>query len=626
MYNARIRDSCLGSGYARMKTHFHLPVAACLAAILATTILAVPTRAADDAAGIEFFQKQVRPILSQRCFKCHSHAADNMQSGLTLDSRSGLIEGGESGPAIVPGKPDESLLIQAVRGQDGFEMPPGGRKLSAKDVATLVDWVKRGAPWPDEPPPKASAAPGPRKRKPGPITDEERQWWAFQPIRAAQPPKVMDNRWPQGDLDRFVLAKIEAAGIAPSPPADPTAIIRRVTFDLTGLPPTPTETAAFVAAWKQYQPGKDSVDPYAELVDRLLASPRYGERWARHWLDLVRYADSDGYRIDDYRPRAWHYRDYIIRSLNEDKPYDRFIAEQLAGDELYPDDPDALIATGYLRHWIYEYNARDVRGQWTAIMNDVTDTTADVFLGLGLQCARCHDHKFDPLLQQDYFRLQAYFGSLNPRDDLIAATSAEKDEYEKKLAVWNEKTADLRAEIEEIEGPLRDKAEAGAVKKFPDDIQAMIRKPVPERAPLERQLADLAYRQVYYEWDRLDRNLKGDAKEKLLELRRKLAAFDWQKPEPLRSIMAATDLGPEAAPVLIPKKGQEPIPPGLPTIIEAHPAKIPPLATSTGRRRSTPASTRSASSSPTRSCGTWSITAGSSPRSSTWKTPSRPCR
>ena len=181
-------------------------------------------------------------------------------------------------------------------------------------------------------------------------------------------------------IDNFILARLDAAGLKPADEATRPVLIRRLTFDLIGLPPTPEEIDAFVT--------DKSDDAYGRLVERLLASPRYGERWARHWLDLVRYADSDGYRIDEYRPNAWRYRDYVIRSFNNDKPYDRFVREQLAGDELYPDDPDALVATGYLRHWIYEYNSRDVRLQWSNILNDITDTTADVFLGLGLPGAR----------------------------------------------------------------------------------------------------------------------------------------------------------------------------------------------------------------------------------------------
>ena len=235
-------------------------------------------------------------------------------------------------------------------------------------------------------------------------------------------------------------------------------------FDLTGLPPSPDEVNAFLA--------DDRPDAYERLVDRWLASPRYGQRWARHWLDLVRYAESDGYRQDAYRPGAWRYRDYVVQAFNTDKPYDRFLTEQLAGDELDPDDPELRIATGYLRLGTYEYNQRDVRGQWADILNDITDVTGEVFLGLGIGCARCHDHKFDPILQADYYRLQAFFTPIMPRDDLTAATSAECLESQSKRATWEKAAAGILRQLDAIARPYRDKGTASATAKFPDEIKA----------------------------------------------------------------------------------------------------------------------------------------------------------
>ena len=226
------------------------------------------------------------------------------------------------------------------------------------------------------------------KTKAKEFSAEDRHWWAFQPLRRNEPPKFSNEVWVRNDIDRFVLAQLNSQAMTPAAEADRETLIRRLSFDLIGLPPSPQEIDEFVN-------DKDT-QAYERLVDRLLNSPRYGEHWARHWLDLVRYADSDGYRIDHYRPNAWRYRDYVINSLNNDKPYDRFMQEQLAGDEMFPESPEALIATGYLRQGIYEYNNRDVRGQWDIILNELTDTTGDVFMGLGMQCARCHDHKFDP--------------------------------------------------------------------------------------------------------------------------------------------------------------------------------------------------------------------------------------
>ena len=540
--------------------------------LTAKVTFAAPEKSAPDSGAL--FEKTIRPILAENCFKCHSHAENKFKGGLALDSPASILKGGETGPAIVPSQPEKSLLLQAVRQSGELKMPPKGQLTSAQ-VAAIEQWIKAGAPMPAT----VSSVPNGHAKRTGKITDEDRAWWAFQPIRKTAPAKLADDAWSRNEIDRFILARIRKENLKPSTEAARVALIRRLSFDLVGLPPSPDEVETFV---------KDrSADAYETLVDRLLASPRYGERWARHWLDLVRYADSDGYRIDDFRPNAWRYRDYVIQSFNDDKPYDRFVQEQLAGDELFPGDPAALTATGYLRHWIYEYNLRDVRGQWTTILNDITDTTADVFLGLGLQCARCHDHKFDPILQKDYFRLQAFLAPILPREDLVAATETEKRTHAAKRAEWEKKTASLRAEIESIETKYRNAATKDAIEKFPEDIQAMILKPVSERTALEHQLAELAYRQVYYEYDRLERKLKGEDKEKVIALRKQLATHDALRPAPLPTVLAVSDASRIAPPVFIPKKNGEPIAPGFPTILDDKPAVIPPLPAnldSTGRR------------------------------------------
>ena len=303
---------------------------------------------------------------------------------------------------------------------------------------------------------------------------------------------------------------------------------------------------------------------------------------------MVRYADSDGYRIDHYRPQAWRYRDYVVRSFNEDKPYDRFVQEQIAGDELFPDDPQAIIATGYLRHWIYEYNSRDARGQWTTILNDITDTTGDVFLGMGMRCAQCHDHKFDPFLQKDYYRLQSFFAGLMPRDDLVAMTNTERESHDQQLAVWKEKTSEIRTQMDALESPYRERAKQKAVTRFPEDIQACYDKPQEERTPLESQLADLVHRQVLFDYKRLDRDLSSEDKEKVFALRKELSKHDSFKPDPLSYVLAATALGPEAAPVRIPGHGGDPIAPAFPAIFSEPVPVIAPLPSSTGRRSTLP--------------------------------------
>jgi hypothetical protein len=295
-----------------------------------------------------------------------------------------------------------------------------------------------------------------------------------------------------------------------------------------------------------------SPDAWEKLVDRLLASPRYGERQGRRWLDLVRYAESDGWRQDAYRPHAWPYRDWVIAAFNADKAYDRFLKEQLAGDEIDRNDPELLTATGFLRLGTYEYNQRNAPAQRADILNEVTDVTADVFLGLGMGCARCHDHKFDPLLQRDYYSLQAFFAGTVWRDDLVRATPAEQSAYDAKLRAWEAKTAELRAKIDEIERPYLASLDKNILEKFLPEFTAMWSKPAAERSAYEHQVADLVQRQVIAERALIDGKIKGEKREQWSALKRKLSEFDAEKPKPLAPAFAVTDVGPEAAPSKIP--------------------------------------------------------------------------
>ena len=536
---------------------------------------------AEETLADAFFAQKVLPILQDNCFKCHSHASGKSKGGLLMDSSAAILEGGETGPALVPGKPGESLLLKFIRSTDSQEqMPPKGDRLSEESVRILESWIQAGAAWPKTA--QSTLLPnGPSKRALGGITDEDRKWWAFLPIHEAEVPAPAFPSTGPHPIDRFIESKLASESLQPAPEAERRTLIRRVTLALTGLPPTPGEVDAFVA--------NPAPNAYEQLVDRLLESPRYGERMARMWMDLVRYADSDGYRVDDYRPTAWRYRDYLIQSFNSNKPYDRFVQEQLAGDELFPGDPQALTATGYLRMWIYEYNNRDVRTQWENILNDVTDTTGDVFLGLGMQCARCHDHKFDPILQRDYFALQSFFAGILPRQDRPAATPVDKETYLWKLAKWEEKTLPIQRKIALIEGPHKAKAEKEAVIMFPEDIQELLRKSPETRSAQETQLAALAFRQVEYQWERLERRIKGEQREELSRLHKELGQFDSIKPTPLPSIMSVTDVGSIAPITKIPKKGTE-VSPAFLTVLEtdfpALPAPLnpPEQGFSTGRR------------------------------------------
>ncbi len=534
--------------------------------LLATLLASAGLSRGNDPA----LEKKAKAVLEAHCFRCHSHAANKSKGSLFVDSRSALLKGGESGPAIVSGQPEQSLLIKAIRHvSEDLKMPPKGL-LPAEDIETLTAWVKAGAPL-------AELAAKQPIRTPGKITDEDRRYWAFVPVKRPPLPDVADAAWKANPIDRFIRHRLDKEGLQSAPAAEARALLRRLSFDVTGLPPTPDDLEAFLT-------GNSSVE---KTIDRLLASPHYGERMAQMWLDVVHYAESDGFRLDSFRPHAWQYRDYVVRAFNADRPFDQFVREQIAGDELYPDSVDARIATGYLTHGIYEYNQRNSRGQWSDMLNEITDVTSEAILGLGMGCARCHDHKFDPILQKDYFALRAFFEGLLPSEDLPSVKSATKETYDRQLKIWLAKTATVRAQIEAVEKPERDKAEEGAVVKFPKDIQELLRKPADKRTPHEQQLALLAYRQLAYEFDRLDARIKGDAKTKLLELRKELAKFDADKPAPLPQCQSCRETGREAAPTTIPKKSNlPPIAPGFLTVLGDQAVRLtpPPHQESTGRR------------------------------------------
>jgi hypothetical protein len=368
-----------------------------LAAVLAA---AGEAARADEAA---LFAGRVAPVLRQRCLPCHN--PQKHRGGLDLTTREALLQGGNEGPAVVPGQADPSRLVQLISGP-APRMPKQAAPLTAEEVAAVRTWIDRGAAWPKG---VTLAAEGPKPRV-GP------DWWSLRPLVRPVVPAVRDPGWVRTPLDAFILATLEAKGLRPAPAAERRTLIRRVTFDLHGLPPTPEEVEAFV-----HDPAPDA---YERLIDRLLASPRYGERWGRHWLDIVHYGDTHGYDKDKRRDHAWPYRDYVIRSFNADKPYARFIQEQLAGDVLMPDDPDGVIATGFIAAgpWDFvghvELREGTVEKEKTRLLDrdDMVSNAIGTFLSLTVHCARCHDHKFDPIPQKDYYQLQAVFAGVERGD------------------------------------------------------------------------------------------------------------------------------------------------------------------------------------------------------------------
>jgi hypothetical protein len=360
-------------------------------AFAAILILVGSTRAGDP--GVEFFEARIRPVLVENCYACHSTAAKKQKGGLHLDTRDALRHGGENGAVVVPGKPADSLLLKAVRQSGELKMPPKG-KLSDAVVADLEKWIAMGAPDPRD---VATAG--------KPIGLEEgRKFWSFQPLRR---PVVPERRTPNlksaNAIDRFIRAKLDENHIQPNPPADRRTLIRRVYFDLIGLPPTPYEINAFV--------NDPDSQAYPKLIDRLLASPHYGERWGRHWLDLARFAESSGYEHDNDRPFAYQYRDFVIQALNQDVPFDKFVRWQIAGEELEPTNPLAVKATGFLAAGPMngQVTEREVEPARYEVFDDWVSTIGTAFLGLTVGCARCHDHKYDPISSRDYYNLTANF-------------------------------------------------------------------------------------------------------------------------------------------------------------------------------------------------------------------------
>ena len=362
--------------------------------------------ARDEDALIDFFERKIRPLLIENCFNCHS-ANTNSRGGLRVDDRNGLVIGGGRGPAIVPGHPEKSLLLEAVKKSHAEVKMPPKKELSESQIADLTRWIKDGAAWPKPRVPASITRPNPEYAK------HRKEHWAWQPLKTPSVPGVHDKAWARDDIDRFVLAGLESKGLKPVGDADALTLIRRVTFDLTGLPPTPAQVDDFVTAWDAA--GAKRGEVLEKLVDRLLASPQFGERWGRHWLDVARYGESTGSARNLPYPHAWRYRDYVIDAFNKDTPFDQFIREQIAGDLLpfknQTQRDEQLTATGFLALGVRDVNQRfKVRFVMDNIDEQIDAVTRSV-LALTVSCARCHDHKFDPIPTADYYALAGIFQS-----------------------------------------------------------------------------------------------------------------------------------------------------------------------------------------------------------------------
>ena len=369
-----------------------LPLLFALLACCSTTQLWAAPQDAEQT----FFRNEVVPLLAKRCFKCHG--GKQVKGGLRLNNRAAILKGGESGPSVNLEHFQESLLWNAVNYQE-LEMPPAG-KLPAAELAIFRRWLRDGLAWDQAAVDGASVQPDSP-----PVDALARQFWSFQPVQRPALPELAPTPWSENPIDRFVLARLKSADLTPAPPADPATLLRRIHYDLTGLPPSPEQVRRFLEA--------PSAQAYEDVIDELLASEHYGERWARHWLDLVRYAESNSYERDGPKPNVWRFRDYVIRAFNQDMPYDQFILEQLAGDELPDRTADQLVATGYHRLGIWQDEPVDRKQELYEDIDDLVRTTSEVFLGLRIGCARCHDHKLDPVPQRDYYRFAAFFSGIN---------------------------------------------------------------------------------------------------------------------------------------------------------------------------------------------------------------------
>jgi hypothetical protein len=419
------------------------------------------------------------------------------------------------------------------------------------------------------------------------FTDAQRSFWSFQRVKKPAVPAVKSTQLVSQPIDAFILAKLEEKQLQPNKPADKITLLRRITIDLTGLVPTPEEIQAFTS--------DNSPNAYEKVVDRLLASPAYGERWGRHWLDVARYADSNGYKADETRPDIWRYRDYVIQAFNEDKPFDRFVREQIAGDELYPGDPDALVAMGFNRHYIDETNAAGLVIRRQETLDEITNATATAFLGVTFACARCHDHKYDPILQKDYYRFQAFFANTAFGDGPVPLKDpVARRQYEEQYALWDSKTKAIREEMGQIVEPLRKTKAEGGIKTFEDDVKEAILMDAPKRDPWQQMMYHTASPRIGFDEEpdaRTLRTLKGDASTRYAELKKQLAEFDSLKPKALPRGQYMKDISGTAPPTYIHTRGDpyakgEEVQPGFLSILDPGNPTItpPPGLNSTGRR------------------------------------------
>jgi hypothetical protein len=557
----------------------------CVAALLpAVGSLSLPAWADEAAASTDpfspeqltFFEQKIRPLLIDRCLKCHG--GGKTEGALNLSSREGIVTGGDSGPAIDVDDPAASLLLEAIN-YASYEMPPTG-KLPQEQIDLLTKWVKLKAPMPAG----SIAAPAAVEGHHSPeVNDETRQHWAFQPVQRPQVPAIPDARstrdaqrdhrdWTANPIDTFVLAKLTEAGLQPAPRADRQTLVRRLCYDLIGLPPTPQQVQQFVE--------DDSADAYERLVEKLLDSPHYGEHWARYWLDLVRYAETNSFERDGAKPYVWRYRDYVIRSLNEDKPYDQFLREQLAGDELDEVTAESLIATGFYRLGLWDDEPADPKLAFFDGLDDIAATVSQGFLGLSMNCARCHEHKLDPIPHADYHRFIAFFRNIKHYGVRAEATvyansirevdvPGERESNAAEVAVWQRQVDEIKTILAGIEAEAEQHLVGGEKDDFQDQS---VRYDI-----LRRRAGEI---------------ITKDQWKTYRELSERLTQLERNQPSGLAKVLSVKENGPESPPTHILLRGNpdaegDEVHPGFPSVLSPPDPLIrtPQHGQSTGRRR-----------------------------------------
>ena len=520
---------------------------------------------------VKFFDSEVVELLKTNCLKCH--AGKSPKGSLNLTSREGILHGGDSGPAVDLQNHAASYLIQAIN-YDGYEMPPTGQ-MSPKQIGVLTKWVEMGLPWPKD----LHEIEFEVEVGPPPVNEDTRKFWSFQPVRQPQVPDVQDKG--MNEIDAFVRHKLSAAGLKASPAADARELVRRMHYDLLGLPPEPADLERWAGRISSDEKGKLNQSAITDLVDHLLESPHYGEQWGRHWLDLVRYAETNSYERDGAKPHVWRYRDYVIQAFNDDKPYDQFVTEQLAGDEIAQPTADSLIATGYYRLGRWDDEPADPKQAMYDDLDDIVTTTSQTFLGLTVNCARCHDHKIDPIPQKDYYRMIAFFRNVRrygdrSQESVLAASvmgidrPADAGSYQKALLSYENDMNDAQEQLSRIEALIQDDLQEVEKEDFKYEVNRI---PIVAKR-LGSVLNEKQVKQYKRQFQRLEQ-LKVN------------------KPSGLASVLCVKEDVTNIKPTFLLTRGSphaeaEEVTPGFPSVLSPPEAAVPAMAEgaqSTGRRR-----------------------------------------